>query len=65
MRSMHSMSETWLHDYILLAFRIHRLVQKAYECPFVEEYYGPPEMAILKWNPSQELKLLRSSCIKQ
>jgi hypothetical protein len=37
------MSETWLHDYILLAFRIHWLVQKAYDCPFVEEYYGPPE----------------------
>ncbi|MGZ3615444.1 MAG: hypothetical protein ACXWOL_00570 [Ktedonobacteraceae bacterium] len=38
------MSETWLHDYILLAFRIHRLVQIAYDCPFVEEYYGPPEL---------------------
>ena len=37
------MSETWLHDYILLAFRIHRLVQQAYDCPFVEAYYGPPE----------------------
>lgn len=36
------MSETWLHEYILLAFRIHRLMQKAYECPFVEAYYGPP-----------------------
>ena len=43
MRSMHSVSETWLHEYILLAFRIHRLVQKAYECPFVEAYYGPSE----------------------
>jgi hypothetical protein len=40
---MHSMSETWLHEYILLAFRIHRLVYKAYECPFVEAYYGPSE----------------------
>jgi hypothetical protein len=37
------MSETWLHSYILLAFRIHRLIQKAYDCPFVEAYYGPPE----------------------
>ena len=38
------MSETWLYNYILLAFRIHRLVQQAYDCPFVEEYYGPPEL---------------------
>jgi hypothetical protein len=37
------MSETWLHEYILIAFRIHRVVQKAYDCPFVEAYYGPPE----------------------
>ena len=43
------MSETWLHEYILLAFRIHRLVQKAYDCPFVEAYYGP-----LEWRTQAE-----------
>lgn len=38
-----SMSETWLQEYISLAFRIHRAVQKTYDSPFVEAYYGPPE----------------------
>src|SRR5689334_18414626 len=40
------MSETWLHEYMLLALRIHSVVQKAYDCPFVEAYYGPPEWRV-------------------
>lgn len=36
------MSEPWLQQYILLAFHIDKIVRKAYECPFVEAYYGPP-----------------------
>lgn len=37
------MSETWLLEYILLAFRIHKVVQATYgaDCLFVESYYGP------------------------
>lgn len=37
------MNETWLQAYILLAFRIHKVVQETYgaECLFVESYYGP------------------------
>ncbi len=36
------MNETWLQEYILLAFRIHKVVQATYgaECLFVESYYG-------------------------
>ncbi|HZO74898.1 MAG TPA: hypothetical protein VFB60_22010 [Ktedonobacteraceae bacterium] len=36
------MSEKWLQQYILLAFHIDKVVRAAYECPFVEAYYGPP-----------------------
>ncbi len=36
------MSETWLQEYIFLAFRIHKLMQTKYDSPFVEVYYGPP-----------------------
>ena len=36
------MSETWLQEYIFLAFRIHKVMQATYLTPFVEEYYGPP-----------------------
>ncbi len=36
------MSETWIQHYILLAFRIHKVVQTTYASPFVEAYYGPP-----------------------
>ncbi|HEY6410328.1 MAG TPA: hypothetical protein VIY29_22985 [Ktedonobacteraceae bacterium] len=36
------MIETWLQEYIFLAFRIHRVLQTTYDCPFVEAYYGPP-----------------------
>ena len=32
------MSETWLQEYIFLAFRIHKMVQKMYGCPFVEAH---------------------------
>jgi len=35
------MSEDWLQSYILLAFCIHKVVQRVYGCPFVEAYYGP------------------------
>lgn len=35
------MSEFWLQQYILLAFRIHRVIQVTYGSPFVEAYYGP------------------------
>ena len=62
MRSMHSMSETWLHEYILLAFRIHRLVQKAYECPFVEAYYGPSEW---RFQVESESELAASELVHQ
>lgn len=37
------MSEQWLQDYILLAFRIHKIAQNRYDSEFVESYYGPPE----------------------
>ena len=36
------LDETWIQKYILLAFRIHKLMQITYESPFVEVYYGPP-----------------------
>ena len=36
------MSDNWLREYILLAFRIHRVVQTTYGDQFVEAYYGPP-----------------------
>ncbi len=36
------MNETWLQQYIFLAFRIHKAMQATYESPFVEAYYGPP-----------------------
>jgi hypothetical protein len=36
------MSETWLQEYIFLAFRLHRAVETIYGSPFVEEYWGPP-----------------------
>ncbi len=36
------MNETWLQQYIFLAFRIHKAMQVTYESPFVEAYYGPP-----------------------
>ena len=35
------MSETWIQNYILLAFRLHKVVQARYGSPFVEGYYGP------------------------
>jgi hypothetical protein len=37
------MSETWLQEYILLAFRIDKVVHSTYGSRFVESYYGPPE----------------------
>jgi hypothetical protein len=36
------MSETWLQEYIFLAFRLHRAVETTYGSPLVEEYWGPP-----------------------
>ncbi len=33
------MSEAWIQQYILLAFRIDKVVQAAYASPFVEIYY--------------------------
>ena len=36
------MSESWLQEYIFLAFRLHRSAQATYGSPFVEEYWGPP-----------------------
>lgn len=36
------MSETWLQEYIFLAFRLHRSAQDTYGGPFVEDYWGPP-----------------------
>src|SRR5258708_1278648 len=35
------MSETWLQEYIFLAFRLHRAVETTYGSPFVEDYWGP------------------------
>ena len=57
------MSETWLHEYIQLAFRIHRLVQKAYGVHLLRRIMGH-QNGELKWNPSQNRKLL-ISCVKQ
>jgi hypothetical protein len=37
------MSDSWLQEYILLAFRIHKVVQASYGSPFVEAYYGPEQ----------------------
>ena len=36
------MSDNWLREYVLLAFRIHRVIQTMYSDQFVEAYYGPP-----------------------
>ena len=36
------MSEVWLRDYTLLAFRLHKVVGATYASPFVEDYWGPP-----------------------
>lgn len=36
------MSEVWLRDYTLLAFRLHKVVEATYASPFVEDYWGPP-----------------------
>ncbi len=35
-------NDSWLQDYISLAFRLHKATQAAYQSPFVEEYWGPP-----------------------
>ena len=35
------MGESWLREYIFLAFRIHKLAEAVYGSPFVETYYGP------------------------
>ena len=35
------MSEFWLQSYIYLAFRIDKVTQRLYKCPFVTDYYGP------------------------
>ena len=43
------MSDDWMREYVLLAFRIHRVVQAAYGSPFVEAYYGP-----LEWRQQAE-----------
>lgn len=37
------MSETWLQEYIFLAFRIHKVVKTTYGSQFVEAYYGPEQ----------------------
>jgi hypothetical protein len=37
------MSDSWLQKYILLAFRIDKVVQAAYGSQFVESYYGSSE----------------------
>lgn len=37
------MSEQWLQDYMLLAFRIDKIAHNTYNSEFVESYYGPPE----------------------
>lgn len=35
------MSDTWLQEYIFLAFRLHRAIESAYGGLFVEDYWGP------------------------
>ena len=35
------MSDNWLREYVLLAFRIPRVLQTTYGSQFVEAYYGP------------------------
>ncbi|HVB62981.1 MAG TPA: hypothetical protein VNE61_17445 [Ktedonobacteraceae bacterium] len=37
------MSEQWLQEYILLAFRMNKVAHSVYDSEFVESYYGPPE----------------------
>lgn len=37
------MHEQWFRDYILLQFRIDKLIRKFTESRFVDYYYGPPE----------------------
>jgi hypothetical protein len=36
------MSESWLQEYIFLAFRLNKATLTTYGSPFVEEYWGPP-----------------------
>src|SRR5260370_26624521 len=35
------MSETWIQEYIFLAFRLHRAVETTYGSPLLEAYWGP------------------------
>ncbi len=57
------MNETWIQQYIFLAFRIHKIVQARYESPFVEAYYGPPAwQSQVETEPALEpIELLRQT----
>lgn len=37
------MSEQWFRDYVLLQFRMDKVIRKFTESRFVDYYYGPPE----------------------
>jgi len=37
------MDDQWFRDYVLLQFRIDKLIRKFTESRFVDYYYGPPE----------------------
>src|SRR5579863_8840045 len=37
------MNDQWFRDYVLLQFRIDKLIRKFTESRFVDYYYGPPE----------------------
>jgi hypothetical protein len=41
------MSELWFRDYVLLQFRIDKVIRKFTEYRFVDYYYGPPEWKAL------------------
>lgn len=49
------MNEQWFKEYVLLAFRMDKAIQKFTESRFVDYYYGPPE-----WKAEVEAEAERS-----
>lgn len=49
------MHEQWFREYVLLAFRMDKVIRKFTESPFVDYYYGPPE-----WKDEAEAEAERS-----
>ncbi len=49
------MNEQWFREYVLLAFRMEKIIRKFTESRFVDYYYGPPE-----WKAQAEAEAERS-----